>query len=718
MGIIRKQMNNRIPPRGDEGRQSAPPYHRPYYYPNGPLRQWSYDGPNVWYPNEPGSFFYDPNQGESVPNQGNQQASRFEPPKPFYAGSQPAPPAQPFHVPNAAPRYPTSSYTRPSTSQGTRRHADPVAPPPPPVCCRRHVVDTNTDPIERPVATNPPLLEPPPSPLQASKPPKKHHRIPIAELEASKHSRLVPDLEIFDSFKDALHHTKLSFGGVLRQVTSKKQAKGNHCWTYKCKHEDEEGHQCPLTIFIKRHGPEKKTKGFSVWMGEPLKDDIPRDMHDHLVDRFEEIGVPLQIRAIVDAMIADEDVKPNEVMSKIKRFLIDDLPSDDSLKKIAQEDHLWENLHQQVQNYIKYKKRSKAKDYTPRTVMDVVELCERHSFDIPLTYVPRSNYESAEELATALGIDDVDKMLLIHLGSGPMLVELLTYVKEENKGLSKREMSELVKKAKSQVRVAIIACSPFMLFRLLQLSKLPAGLRSIYRDGTHGTLLCGSKLVTHLVTGDIRLRKSQNQVTSKNAAAFYLITPEEYKHSTMASDIWAKNICKSLFGADLELDWAISDMALGFLTGVTSVWKKLRSILNCNFHVQQKIGPGNNSELKKKCRTGHQKTHAPRNWNNAQHAKSEALFSCATRLFIQDLDDEGPYQEKAASNYLNKYYLTKLTRNWYYMAAGTFRFYLRSVKKQLYLLTYLLFVIVICVLTQAFQVSTHVRTFANVIIFC
>jgi hypothetical protein len=126
-----------------------------------------------------------------------------------------------------------------------------VAPPPPSVCCRRHVVDTNTDPIERPVATNPPLLEPPPSPLQASKPPKKHHRIPIAELEASKHSRLVPDLEIFDSFKDALHHTKLSFGGVLRQVTSKKQAKGNHCWTYKCKHEDKEGHQCPLTIFIK-----------------------------------------------------------------------------------------------------------------------------------------------------------------------------------------------------------------------------------------------------------------------------------------------------------------------------------------------------------------------------------------------------------------------------------------------------------------------------------
>ena len=142
------------------------------------------------------------------------------------------------------------------------QNQDPV-PPPPPVCCCRPIVTTHTDPVEPPVAANLPSLDSA-SPLQASKPPKKHHHIPKAELEASKHSHLVPDLEIFDSFKDALYNMKVSFGGVLLQDASRKQAKGNHCWTYKCKHEDEEVHWCPITVFIKRHGTEEKPKGFSV----------------------------------------------------------------------------------------------------------------------------------------------------------------------------------------------------------------------------------------------------------------------------------------------------------------------------------------------------------------------------------------------------------------------------------------------------------------------
>jgi hypothetical protein len=393
------------------------------------------------------------------------------------------------------------------------------------------------------------------------------------------------------------------------------------------------------------------------------------------------IGVPAEIRKIVDAMISVNDqVKPNEVLTKIKEHIVVDLPSDHPLKSIATVDHLWEDVHLKVTNYLKYKRRQNSGDYTARTVQDIIELCEQYSLDIPGTYLARDDYKTAEELAEALGIDDVDQMILVHLGSGPILHELLTSVKEENKGLSEKEMRELVKKAKSQVIVAIIACSPALLFRLLQLAKLPTGLRSIYRDGTHGTLLCGSKLVTHLVSGDVRHRKSQNKVTSKHAVGFYLITPEEYKNTTIASDMWAKSICHSLFGADLELDWAISDMAQGFLTGVTSVWKKLRSILNCNFHVQQKIGSGRNSELRKKCRTVAQKHRAPRNWNNAQNSKSEALFSCSTDLFIQDLDDEGPEQEKNAAKYLKSYYLTALTRNWYYMAAGEFRFCLLHVQ--------------------------------------
>ena len=98
------------------------------------------------------------------------------------------------------------------------------------------------------------------------------------------------------------------------------------------------------------------------------------------------------------------------------------------------------------------------------------------------------------------------------------------YVKEENMDLSQKDMCELVRKAKAQVCFTIIACLPFLLSWLLQLAKLPAGLQSIYCNDMHCTLLCGSKLVSHLVTGDIQLLKTQNKVTSKNAAAFYFIT--------------------------------------------------------------------------------------------------------------------------------------------------------------------------------------------------
>jgi hypothetical protein len=103
-------------------------------------------------------------------------------------------------------------------------------------------------------------------------------------------------------------------------------------------------------------------------------------------------------------------------------------------------------------------------------------------------------------------------------------------------------------------------------------------------------------------------------VTNSCPAAFYLISPEEYKYSSVASDsdIWANYICEALFSIQLEIDWAASDMAQGFFTGVKAIWKNLRGIFNDCYHVLQKIGPTNNNlELWKKCKTKHQKEHAP-----------------------------------------------------------------------------------------------------------
>ena len=82
-----------------------------------------------------------------------------------------------------------------------------------------------------------------------------------------------------------------------------------------------------------------------------------------------------------------------------------------------------------------------------------------------------------------------------------------------------------------------------------------------------------------------------------NSCPAGLVSPEESKYSTVASNIWAKDICEALFLIQLEIDLAASNMAIGFLTGVKAVWKKLKGILNDCFHVLQKLGPGTGSEL-------------------------------------------------------------------------------------------------------------------------
>jgi hypothetical protein len=482
----------------------------------------------------------------------------------------------------------------------------------------------------------------------------------------------VPGLEVVETLEEALLEMKVTFGGKLLQDSIKTQANGNKVWTYRCAHSDEDGYKCPLSLCVKRHGStENETKGFSTWMGKPLANGVSRDMHHHAVlDRFAELGLPPIICEIADRHLAkDKDVRPHEVNSEIKRFLLADLPSDHELKSTGTDDDMWEGLKEKVRNYIKYKRKMNRGDYAIRTIADVVDICEIHSLVIPETYVPRDDYKSAEELREALGVESVDTMILFHLGSGSTLEKLINFVEDEQKDSSEKVKCATVRQATTQVRMAIIACSTSLLFRLLQLAKLPEGMRVMYRDGTHGTLLCGSKLITHLISGDIRLRRTHCGVTNSCPAAFYLISPEEYKYSTIASDIWTKDICRALFGVQLELDWAASDMAVGFLTGVKAVWKKLKGILNDCFHVLQKIGPGKGSELRKRCKTDHQKEHAPRNWALAQNSKSAAQFSCCTGLFIEDLKS-GTHPEETAANYLSDTYLASLSRNWYYMVTG------------------------------------------------
>jgi hypothetical protein len=501
--------------------------------------------------------------------------------------------------------------------------------------------------------------------------------IPKHELKPTRFAELVPDHKIYGTFKDAVCGIKESFGGKLLQIDKKVKPNGNHMWTYRCGHEGDDGcNTCPLRVFVKSHGSDDNTKRFSIWSGNQLNNGISRNSHDHTVIPFDVNdvpGVPEELRKIVDSLIVmDNLVRPNEAFLEIKEHILDRLPSDHWLRPQVLEDELWEALKQQVRNYLQYARKQRIGGYALRTIQDIVDICDLNSLKIPATYLCRDDYESAAELADALNVESVDTMLLFHLGSGSTLKKLLDFVEEENKSLSEKQKCAIREEAKSQVRAAFIACSPSLLFRLLQVGKLPPGMRVLYRDGTHGILLCGSKLVTHLISGDVRFRRTHLQVTNSCPAAFYLICPEEYKYSTVASDIWAKDICEALFSIQLEIDWCASDMALGFLTGVKAVWKNLKGILNDCFHVLQKIGPGKNSELRKKCKTEHQKEHAPRNWTLAQNSKSPAQFSCCTDLFIQDLNN-GSEPETRAADYITNTYLGPLSRNWSYRVTGEFK---------------------------------------------
>jgi hypothetical protein len=111
------------------------------------------------------------------------------------------------------------------------------------------------------------------------------------------------------------------------------------------------------------------------------------------------------------------------------------------------------------------------------------------------------------------------------------------------------------------VHVAVIACSP--LFCLLQIENLQEGMRLLYWDGMHATLLDRLKLITHLIAGDICLHHTHT--------GFDLILPAEYKYSTVASNIWAKYL-QGPFLIQLEVDWAAFNMAVRFLKGVKTVW--------------------------------------------------------------------------------------------------------------------------------------------------
>ena len=120
-------------------------------------------------------------------------------------------------------------------------------------------------------------------------------------------------------------------------------------------------------------------------------------------------------------------------------------------------------------------------------------------------------------------MDSVLQCCLLHLGSNDILDHICKewdkMMIEDNVPAGKRK--QIVEAGKIHLFSTIVLFSPFLLFRLLEVSKLREFLRILYRDGMHGCLLDGSKLIVHMVSPDTRSRKSQDwKVTSKAPIAF------------------------------------------------------------------------------------------------------------------------------------------------------------------------------------------------------
>jgi hypothetical protein len=167
-------------------------------------------------------------------------------------------------------------------------------------------------------------------------------------------------------------------------------------------------------------------------------------------------------------------------------------------------------------------------------------------------------------------------------------------------------------------------------------------------------LVDGAKLIVHMVSPDVQERPSQNNdVTSKGLIPYYLVSVEEDKYTTMAPDVWARFICNRLFGTTLDFDWPELDGASGFIYGAIDLWQNqygsLKSILNCNFYVQQKIGPEKQSELRKKCRTKDLGNKTTSQMHNMQNCKSPDMFNSCMSLILEDWVDNG---ETKATNYI------------------------------------------------------------------
>jgi hypothetical protein len=266
-------------------------------------------------------------------------------------------------------------------------------------------------------------------------------------------------------------------------------------------------------------------------------------------------------------------------------------------------------------------------------------------------------------------------MILIHLGEATLRSSFMNAVLP-NSGYNAIQIVDM----RSKFKLGMVLCSPLTLCRILELSRLPKGHRAIFRNGTQGALHCGSKLINHSLTPDMQWRQAQQDITGCSPIPFFLIHPEEYKETTMATDYWMVNIAKRLFDVTLEVSYTGSDGAER--NGCDMIWSKhyktLVSTLNCNFHVQKNLACKTNdsNKLKGHCKTDLVKSDGPDQMNNLPYCPTKAMFKCCLDLVLKGWKESGEDDASVKGSpikYVLDYYgrYPRNTWSWYYGVTGT-----------------------------------------------
>jgi hypothetical protein len=469
----------------------------------------------------------------------------------------------------------------------------------------------------------------------------------------------------------ALDTAKSLFGSRLKQTFADNNNDG-HYHVYECENKA----HCALRVKLQQMGGEQGSWMVMVGKGE-TNDGRPKYEHSsHHHCASEGIlahGLTHDVKGIIDAAFPlgiSKQMSRGTLLDHVHQFLLDHASEEYNL--IASTPDKYEPFKLQVGDYLKNMKKKNAPP-PAASPGDLRDTCQKQALRIPDSYVPRADYESAEQLAQALG-KPVNACLLTHLGSGKPMELYKAHQEKENKARTKKEGPTKLSAQQQELLGALVVYSPATLFKLLEGGRGPKGTRFRGHDGTHGCI-GNHQLITNALH-EFRYRDSQGKPTLSVVPTHWLIAREEWKSAVVACDLIIQWLYKALFGVELELDFSVSDQAGGLREATHSVWGDRCMVLTCFFHVMQAIrdsllpkftdkayksGPGPSG--KKKCSQGMKDVYLLHNCSTPEQ------FATCSELIVEQWTIDGQHE---ASKHLKNMYLAVRKEKWYFGASGKY----------------------------------------------